>query len=91
MARRKIVRTITDRAGLHSETVSGAPLLEISSDDRVLVENYLCVVEYTECLVQIRMEFGMYEIAGSSLMISCIQKDQLVVCGRIDSVTLRRG
>lgn len=90
MARRKIVRTITDRAGLHSETVSGAPLLEISGDDRVLVENYICVVGYTDCFVQIRTEFGMYEIAGSSLIISCIQKDQLVVCGRVSGVTLRR-
>lgn len=90
MARRKILRTITDHAGLHSETVSGASLLEISGDDRVLIENYICVVGYTDCLVQVRMEFGLYEISGCSLMISCIQKDQLVICGRVNCVTLRR-
>ena len=90
MARRKILRTITDQVGLHSEAVSGVTLLEISGDDRVLLENYLCILGYTDSLVRVRVEFGVYEISGCSLVISCIQKEQMVIYGRVDCITLRR-
>ena len=90
MSRRKILRTITDQVGLHSEAVSGVTLLEISGDDRVLIENFICILGYTDSTVQVQVEFGIYEISGGSLVISCIQKDQMVIYGRVDCITLRR-
>lgn len=91
MGQRRMLRTITENAGLHGEAVSGIPLLEISGDDRILIENYVCVAGYTETFIQVRVLFGMYEISGSHLMMSCIKKDQLVICGQISAVALCRG
>lgn len=91
MARGKMLRRITENAGLLGEPVSGVSLLEISGDDRVLVENFKCVVSYTERHIQVRVDFGLYDISGCGLVLSCMSKDQLVIHGRIDSVALHRG
>ena len=91
MGRKKMLRAITENAGLHGEVVSGVPLLEISGNDRVLIENFVSVASYTETFIQIYVLFGMYEISGSHLMISYITKDQLVICGNISTVSLCKG
>lgn len=85
-----MLRTITENAGLYGEPVSGVSLLEISGDDRVLIENYICVVSYTDYLIQVRVNFGMYQISGCSLVLSCISREQLVIRGKVDSVVLHR-
>lgn len=91
MKRRSFVRNIADKVGLHGESIPGVPLVEINGDDRVLIENHLCVLGYSENEVTVRTSLGCIKISGRKMVLSCLRKEQLVIHGKIDGVTLLRG
>lgn len=91
MKRKSLVRNITDRAGLHGESLPGIPLVEICGDDRVLIENHLCVLGYNENEVMVRTCCGSIRISGDEMVLACLKREQLVIHGKIHSVTLLRG
>lgn len=91
MKRGKILRTITEKAGLHSEALPGVPLVELNGDDRVLVENHKCVVGYKDREILVRVCYGLLRFSGNGLVLACAKKGQLIIHGKIDSITLHRG
>ena len=88
MKQGKILRSVTEKIGLQVETAPGVLLVELSGDDRILVENHKCVVGYTDCEIQIRVSFGLVQITGEKLELSCINKEQLVIRGSIRTISL---
>lgn len=64
------------------------PLIEIADDRRVLIEYHQGVSSYTDERIQVRVRYGQVCIGGSNLCIARMTKEQLVVCGVIDSVVL---
>ena len=88
MKQAKLLRSFTEKAGLHMETLSDLPLLELCGEDRILVENHKCVVGYTEREIIIRVSFGLIEISGEALEISRANKEQLIIYGRIRNISL---
>ena len=88
MKQSKMLRTITEKAGLEAETLPGVPLLELSGDDSILVENHICVVGYTENEILIRVSFGLIQIVGHDLVVSRIDCERLAVRGSFRSITL---
>ena len=91
MSRRNTLRKITEKAALHAEALPGVPLVEISGDDRILIENHICVAGYRESEIHIRFSYGMLCICGEDLVLACAKKEQLIIHGRICSVTMHRG
>jgi len=89
--RRSLLRKLTEYANLPGESLPGVPLLEISGDDRILVENHTCVLEYSESVIMIRVKFGVIKISGEGMILACVNKDQLIIHGKVDSVVLVRG
>lgn len=83
-----MLRALTEKAGLTAEALPGVPLLELNGDDRVLVENHRCVVGYTESEILIRVSFGLIQIAGDCLTLSCVKKELLLIQGNVHSITL---
>lgn len=67
------------------------PLVEICGQKRVLVENHLGIVDYTLQQVSIKVYFGFINIQGSSLKITKMCKEKLVISGNIDAVNFQRG
>lgn len=88
MKQTKMLRSITERAGLNMEPVSDEPLLELCGDDRILIENHKCVVGYTGDEILIRVSYGLLEICGQCLELSCVNKEQLVIRGSVYKITL---
>lgn len=88
MNRSNMLRNITEKAGLQAEALPGVSLLELSGDDRILVENHRCVVGYTDSEVLIRVSFGLIQITGQGLLLSCAKKEQLIIHGNIACITL---
>lgn len=78
-------------ADLPSEAVPGIPLVEILGEGRVLIENHRGVTEYGTDRISIRVGFGQIIICGCGLELSRMSREQLVILGRIDGVTLCRG
>ena len=74
-----------------SETpLPGQTLLELLDDRRILIEHHSGVTEYTQEKIQVRVDYGSLCIAGTELRLTKMSPDQLVINGRIISVTLTR-
>lgn len=91
MKRNTVLRRITEKAGLPAESISGVPLLELNGDDRILVENHICVMGYSEREILIRVSFGCIKIQGAGMVLACLKREQLVIHGKVESVSIIRG
>lgn len=87
----KLLRTITERIGLQMESLPGISLLELSSDDRILIEYPRRVVSCSDGEIVIQTNFGIVEIFGDCLSLQGACKDRIVICGDIKSINLKRG
>lgn len=77
-------------ADLPGEVLPGQPLVEITEDCRVLIENHSGVTLYGYREIHIKVGFGKVCISGSGLELARMTKQQLVITGHIDCVTLQR-
>ena len=77
--------------GLITEPNSGESLVEISGDQRVLVENHKGVVSYSGENVRIRTTYGLLSIAGLKLEVVFMTEQQLVITGVICGISIERG
>ena len=72
---------LTDLPG---EPFPGQPVVELLGDKHLSVRQYSC-----HC-VSVGMKFGCICVNGASLELVHMSKDQLVISGRIDSITINR-
>ena len=70
------------------DAIEKLPLVEIVGQNRVLIENHRGVVGYSPVEIQIKVRYGKLSVAGSCLKFMQISREQLVITGKIDSVTL---
>ena len=66
-------------------------LVEIAGESRVLLENHLGVAAYSNEEIVIKVKFGTVSVCGCGLEMIRLTMEQLVIRGRIDSVSLHRG
>ena len=71
-------------------SVPGRSIVEIADDRRVLIENHLGVREYGREKITVNVKFGFISICGNCLELRQMTKEQLVVSGKIRSVSLER-
>ncbi|HIT33215.1 MAG TPA: sporulation protein [Candidatus Faecousia intestinigallinarum] len=88
---RGLLQRITEGADLPGEPLPGLPLVEVAGDRRVLVENHGGVTEYGREQIRIQVRYGQVCVCGAGLELVMMTKEQLVICGRIESVHLIRG
>ena len=81
---------LPDGADLPEMALPGVPLVELAGDRRVLIENHGGVTEYGRCRIQVRVRYGLISVCGEGLQLARMTREQLVISGRIDSVTLCR-
>ncbi len=86
---RKLLQEKAVNANL--EAFPGLPVVEIAGDCRILIENHLCICEYSYEKIVVKMKYGFLNIIGRNLRISRMSAQQLVITGSIDVVTLQRG
>ena len=67
-----------------------APLVELTGDSRVVVENHLGVLAYATEEISIRVKYGNILVQGDELCLCELSRDQLVITGTIYSVRLFR-
>ncbi len=66
------------------------PLVELLGNSRLLVENHIGVMAYSQEKIAIRVTFGYLLITGQNMKLAEMQKEQLVIFGQIDGVCLHR-
>ena len=81
---------LTKELDFSSEPLPGLPLVEISGDRRVLIENHRGVTQYGREKICVKVKYGQVAVQGRGLELSRMTKEALVICGRIDGITLHR-
>lgn len=79
-----------DRLDLPGESLPGQVLVEISGDNRVLIEHHCGVREYSRERIGVKVKYGMLQVCGNCLELRCMTREQLVISGRIDCIVLKR-
>lgn len=83
-------RDLWDRLDLPGESLPGQVLVEISGENRVLIEHHCGVREYSRERIGVKVKYGMLQVCGSCLELRCMTREQLVISGRIDCIVLKR-
>jgi sporulation protein YqfC len=85
------LQKIVAAADLQDELIPGQTLVEIAGNCRVLIEHHYGVTEYGRQQIQVKVKYGTVHICGQRLELARMTKDQLVICGLIESVRLERS
>ena len=88
---RDLLRRIANDTDPEQLLLPGLPIAEIAGDSRVLVENHQGVKAYCGENVLIKVSYGCIRVCGDSLELMKMSKNQLVIQGKIDSVTIHRS
>ena len=88
--RRDWLQQLTEGLDLPAEPMPGVPLVEVSGESRVLIENHKGVTQYGSDKICVKVAYGQVAVQGCCLELARMTKEQLVICGRIDCVTLQR-
>lgn len=84
------LRRMADETGIIQEGIPGVPVVELLGDRQVLVENHRGVSEYSAHKIGVKVKYGVVAICGCDLELKQVAKDQLVISGRVDCVSVLR-
>lgn len=79
-----------DRLDLPGESLPGQVLVEITGENRVLIEHHRGVREYSREQIGVNVKYGVVQVCGSCLELRYMTKEQLVISGKINCVQLMR-
>lgn len=68
------------------ELSSDIPKITILDFNRMLIENYKCILEYQDFFIRIKMTTGLVNINGYKLIMNEMTKDDLIITGIIESI-----
>ena len=83
-----ILRQMTNRTELGTEALPWRPIIEIYSNQRVLLELHNGIIEYSQEKISVRVRYGQVCICGKCLEVMKMTSTQLVIGGEILSVHL---
>ncbi len=72
------------------ELISEVPKVTILGFNRMLIENYKCILEYQDFFIRIKMKTGLININGFNLLMNEMTKDDLIITGTIESVDFEK-
>lgn len=84
------IQRLADELDLASEPVPGVPLVEVYGHRRVLIENHLGVCQYGQSEIGVKVSYGQILVKGTCLELSRMTREQLVISGCVDCVSLIR-
>ena len=76
--------------GIPDDISLDAPKITILSFEKMLIENYKCVLEYQDFFIRIKMSTGLININGYQMTMNEMTKDDIIVTGTIESVDFEK-
>ncbi len=77
---------LADRLNMPEDVLLGAAKLTVTAGRRALVENHRGVIDYSEERIVIASGRGTVSIMGAKLCIAAMNRAELLITGRIQSV-----
>ena len=88
--RKEFMERLTDSSKLNQIAFTGIPIVEIAGENRVLIENHCGVSEYGTTKITVNVKYGSINVCGHQLELRQMTKEQLVISGKIDCISLTR-
>ncbi len=73
------------------EISSEIPKVTILGFNKMLIENYKCILEYQDFFIRIKMSSGLININGFNLTMNEMTKDDLIITGLIESIDYEKN
>lgn len=86
MEKKTFINRMADAANMPKDVVLGVPILTMTGQNEVSVENYRGIIEYTDLFIRIQTKIGQIKIIGKSLQIDYYTNDEMKITGRITSI-----
>lgn len=87
---RFFLERLAEESDLVTEQLPGQTIVELAGDRRVLIENHYGVKAYGREQIIVKVKYGYVCVCGCGLELLRMSREQLVIRGRIDGVTLQR-
>lgn len=87
---KSFLERLTESAELLSEPLPGQPIVELGGDRRVVIENHGGVTQYSREKIGVKVKYGTLCVCGCGLELVRMNREQLIIAGRIDSLHLIR-
>lgn len=87
---RDFVAAASEKLGIPPETLAGLPVVELTGDMAVMIEQHQGICAYSEGEVCVRVSSGMLRITGSGLTIRLMNHRRMILLGKIMAVLLER-
>ena len=68
------------------DVIQSGPLIHLSGDQRLHIENHKGIIEYTPELVRVDSAAGIIFVKGRELLVNEIDTTNILVFGQIESV-----
>jgi sporulation protein YqfC len=82
----KIKKQLSDTFRFPDDVLMDSPIVKIIANNEVLIENHKGICEYTNSFLKIYSSIGLICITGKALYIKEIDKDVILICGKINSL-----
>ena len=73
------------------EITSDIPKITILGFNKILIENYKCILEYQDFFIRIKMSIGLIDITGFNMKMEEMTQDDLIITGTIESIDLEKA
>ena len=87
---RNFLERLAEESDLVMEPLPGQPIVELAGDGRVLIENHQGVKAYGREKILVRVKYGYVCVCGCGLELHRMTREQLVIRGKIDGISLQR-
>ncbi len=81
---------LAEENNLPIELFPGQSIVELAGDQRLLIENHFGVKAYSMEKIIVNVGFGQICVCGQHLNILRMTREQLVICGEIQNISLLR-
>lgn len=71
---------------LPKDVVLGIPVLTVTGQSELNLENYSGIIEYTDVLVRIKIKRGQIKVKGRNLQVSYYTNDDMKITGYIETI-----
>ena len=68
------------------DVILGVPIVTMTGQIDVCIENYRGIIEYTDVLVRVKTKIGQIKVTGKELQIEYYTNDEMKVTGHITAV-----
>lgn len=86
MMKESLKKKMACTTNLPKDVILGVPIITMTGQLEVCVENYKGIMEYTDTLIRIRSKVGQIRVTGRNMQIEYYTNDEMKITGQIKSV-----